>query len=615
MPGLSLIYDRDAIPVQRETLLAACDETIVQNNYRREIIRETKSLLMVEVGYNAYPYLTFEDERFFVYVEGRVYDRDVNIIQQELPPLLAHLADGGGSQRLTDYLMQLDADAIVVAHDTHSDRVLVFNDSLGRLPLYHWQQKDRLVISRDLRLITNLMQAVGKGVAFDRYAMAEFLIFGFALGGKTVIQGPRRIVPGSLLILGDGQFQVDTHLVWNFDEKAHRHRPMKENVEALVPLFYDAARRRYIPAVTNLVSMSGGFDSRMVGAALMNNNLPACSATFLDHAGNVQLDADIARALSQQLAIPWELIHLPAITGRHIADLVRIKTGICSANLALILPFFQALQDKYGMDMIYWTGDGGDRTLKDLRSQTTPHNADDLAHFTLARNHQFPLALAAQLVGINPSDLYESIRTHLLGYPEKQWRQKYTHFWMYERAFNWLFENEDRNRLHFWSTTPYYGIEFWIYAMNVPDGQKAYRALHRELIRLMNPGLATITDANLGLSPTSVKYLFMFALKQRMIGVFSRSQTLARRGKRLIGRVSTYPTHHPIFSAVRDQFTNSPSVSNYLNREVALAYLSNVEQTTRAQMQLLLSTAAVIEEFHEKNKTLLQPAYVDTALL
>lgn len=614
MPGMSLIYDRQqGIPPQREALIKALDETIFDAAYHRALHWETPHVLMGSVQYDAYPSLLFEDERFQIMVEGQVYNRTEAALRSELPPLLLHLADGGTPQKLTDWLLALDADMIVCAYDRANDTIIAFNDSLGRLPLYYWTHSSRIVIGRDLRLMTNMMQAAGETVPFDPYAMAEYMIFGYSLGGKMLIKGPRRIHPGTLLKIKDGRLSVEVHHAWNFDEKIHRHRSKSDNIKAMVPLFYDATIRRYDPKHANVISMSGGFDSRMVGAALVNNDLKTTSATFLDHQRGARLDADIAKTLSDMLGIPWELIQLPPITGEQIAHLVRIKNGLCSADLAVILPFFQALREHYGQDLIYWTGDGGDRTLKDLRAQQNVRSSDELLGFTLARNHQFRPDVAATLVGLKPKDLQESIRAHLLSYPEKNWRQKYTHFWMYERAFNWLFENEDRNRLYFWSTTPYYGIEYYLYSMNVNDSQKAFRILHRDIIKAMNPPLADVPDENIGLPPTSLKYVIKFALKQRMIGLFSRSQALARFGKRISRRTSAYPDEHPIFKAVHDQMTHSAAVRETLNANFALDYISDTKQTTRAQMRLLLSVAAAIEEFNSPEKTLLK--YSDVELL
>jgi asparagine synthase (glutamine-hydrolysing) len=67
---------------------------------------------------------------------------------------------------------------------------------------------------------------------------------------------------------------------------------------------------------------------------------------------------------------------------------------------------------------------------------------------------------------------------------------------IYERAFKWLFEGEDRNRFYFWTVAPFYSAVFFQYAMKCPQKQKADFELYREFFRILSPSLASIENAN-----------------------------------------------------------------------------------------------------------------------
>jgi len=82
-----------------------------------------------------------------------------------------------------------------------------------------------------------------------------------------------------------------------------------------------------------------------------------------------------------------------------------------------------------------------------------------------------------------------SVRDRLRLYPETDPASKYVHFLVYERGANFLFEGEDRNRF-FWSTTPFYSIDFFRYAMNCPPEQKTRYNLYRSFLTELAPAAA-----------------------------------------------------------------------------------------------------------------------------
>ena len=159
-----------------------------------------------------------------------------------------------------------------------------------------------------------------------------------------------------------------------------------------------------------------------------------------------------------------------------------MKTGLNYLSMSFIIQFLDKLRSTYGSGMTYITGDGGDKLLVDLRPKKSLRSLSDLVQYIVSRHQRFSLEDVSRMTGIPECDIIHGISKHVGSYPEPDWDSKYVHFVIFERGRRWLFEGEDRNRNFFWHLAPFYGIQFFRYAMNCPDEQKANHRLYKELL-------------------------------------------------------------------------------------------------------------------------------------
>src|SRR5690606_25758410 len=78
-------------------------------------------------------------------------------------------------------------------------RYLVFNDYLGRLPLYYSIESNRIIISREIK--THL--EFNAKISLDYCGISEYLMLGYALGHKTIFYNIQRLNPGEILLIKD----------------------------------------------------------------------------------------------------------------------------------------------------------------------------------------------------------------------------------------------------------------------------------------------------------------------------------------------------------------------------------------------------------------------------
>lgn len=100
------------------------------------------------------------------------------------------------------------------------------------------------------------------------------------------------------------------------------------------------------------------------------------------------------------------------------------------------------------------------------------------------------------MLDIDEQKLRYKIKNIVDRYPENELNNKYLHFFFFEYLYKLQYEGEDRNRIFFWSVAPMYSIQFFNYALNIPDNQKKHHNLYREFLNKLSPEVARIRNAN-----------------------------------------------------------------------------------------------------------------------
>lgn len=183
---------------------------------------------------------------------------------------------------------------------------------------------------------------------------------------------------------------------------------------------------------------------------------------------------------------------------RRSAVLLRRKQGLNPLSMSYLIPYLEHVAQCFGRGATFFTGDGGDKVLPDLRSMADIADADHAARELLRRHQIMPLEHVAALTGISQAEIFITLRDRLDAYPEERWIDRCVHFEIFERAFKWLFEGEDRNRGFLWSTTPFYAAPFFAAAMRYGSRHKAHRALYREFLLAISPAAAAVEYAGVG---------------------------------------------------------------------------------------------------------------------
>jgi asparagine synthase (glutamine-hydrolysing) len=589
MPGVCLDVRREeAVP--RHSL----DSLHHLDTYTHETVQFDSDVFLGYTRHPGYPVTVVETDESVLSLEGYLYD--VDRPRERLRSLAPEVFDPA-SEEVARFVRETDGEFVVSAVDRRSGAVAVLNDAFGRLPVYYGGRRDGVVASREPRFVVDNRTDEG----FDQMGLAQYLLFGYTLGTRTLWNGVERLAGGTHLVAdAEGETSRARHYEFDFGSTEHADRSVEENARALASLFADACDRRAPDGPQTVLSLSGGLDSRAVVGGFFARDVPFAAATFARGDGSTGGDAEIAERVARAADLDWTKYALDPLGTDEVERLLGLKEGLNQVKMGFILDFFERLVDDYGHRSTYVTGDGGDKALPDLTPSVDIGSLDEFVSYACAKNGVFSPSQVAALTGVDERALRDEVASVVSTYPEDDWADRYVHFLVTGRGRNWLFEGEDRNRGYFWSTSPFYGREFFEYAMNVPADQKSGYRLYREFLDELWPPAAGFEHADFGV-----------ALDSPMYGVIQRGLDLIDGHPRLERLVKTahsgdvtrdVDTEHE--RRLRRHATNGSAVGRYFSRDAVERVARDRSSYGSKQLFSLLTLTTEIERLAETEQSI-----------
>jgi len=610
MPGISL-----KIAIKEENVktngksnnndfLNGLTALLYNDKYTQEVLLED-TYLVACTRYPEYPIEIIETSEFWICVEGKIYNKTVSIFGDEIRILLKRIFAGTSLTKedknaIAEWLLTADGDFVIYALDKSTKDFVIINDVLGRLPFYyHYKKEKEITASREIAFLNNFIYDNKNGNdKFDKLGLAEVLLFSHTLGKRTLLSDIHRMEPASILKIYSKNLRLEIENIhcFNFQIKANTNVSTKDNANNLVSLFSEACKNRTDHNSRNIISLSGGFDSRAVAAGLYKNNLIQYAVTSTEpHWRPVEgatSESEIAEQIAKSLSIDWKDYGIKQPRSGDLIGLLNMKRGLTYLAHSFLLPFLKEVKETHDSTPInFFTGHGGDILFADSSYETR-----DLEH--LVRNiirvkGYLPLNDAATVVRVNESEIIEEIRKILNSYPEVNLGQKLAHYLFFESNIKFSFEIEDINRHYFWTLAPFYSIPFFKYIMNCPDEQKTKVALYREFLFNISPLLSEIKNSNWGCSILSIKFRFL----QSLMPVYWRFSDLRRIIKKLKDkRGYSYRHNSKIIRCIVDQVTSCDSMSDNLSLEGINNIINNSTDYSHYALDNLFTVTSLVEQ-------------------
>lgn len=452
--------------------------------------------------YKNYPFKSFKIGDLDILFEGYMYDLSEAELEQQLSEITANKEDF--TEPLAEWIAKRDGEFILAINDSKRKKLFVFNDFLGRLPLYYHQDHGQFVVSREISVVLDSVQP-----ELDPVNQSVHLLFGFIVGYKTVHKGVNKLPGHSMIRIDLSKNEFATRSFSRIDSFLKNYDPTV-TPERLKNELSLAIKRRIDVCNPCGLALSGGMDSRITAGLLSEAGIKLPSFTYIrSHIGNVQ-DIHSAKQIIERLGLEevHEFVDLREIKPYQAEDLKRIKRGQNFLAMDFLIPFLEVFRDR-GLCQI--TGDGGDMSIESIFPLRKLWSENDMLNYLLKKDAIVPMKEVIAKTGLSESRIRKHVLQILNTDQSLSFDQRYAAFILKGRGMEFSFEGEDRNRYYSWTATAYYAPECLRLSLSIPVRNRKYGRLFTAIMELLPGRLEEIVNPNWALPPKetgAIKRLF-----------------------------------------------------------------------------------------------------------
>lgn len=237
------------------------------------------------------------DGKLLLFLEGEVYNEDLDLNDQPQAILDAYLKEGPA------LFKRLNGQYLLALIEPESHRLHLVCDRTGSVPLFWVRLGDLLAFSPRIKPLLSLP---GLQPRLDYGAMANFLSTGCILEGKCLVQDVQLLRQGQVMTVE--RRTVEIHPYWEFSYTDQRdQRDPKVLTGELSDLVVQAVHRQTRDSLSYAVPLSGGYDSRSILCSLrrLYPALPIHTVTW--GADDLRPDSDVM--VAQRLAEYFRTLH------------------------------------------------------------------------------------------------------------------------------------------------------------------------------------------------------------------------------------------------------------------------------------------------------------------
>ena len=570
MPGISLFFSFEK-KLNNEEIFKILKEFPLKG-YETRLIHQNDFYSVFFISYNFYPFKIFKENNFLIFLEGKIYNKSEKEVKEKLREIYEDfLKDSKYKEKIKNFIFKNDGEYIIGIFD--KDNFLIFNDSLGRLPLYYFKDEKNFFLSREIGIINKIIQK--KEIDFE--GVLEYLIFMYPTFNKTLIKNVFRSSPAEIFEFKNEKINIYKIFEWNFEEK--ENFSYKKSLEILYEKFIEGIKNRVenFKDFNLILGLSGGFDSRIVFLGLKKLNYNFYPVTFIDPDKKHLKDLFVSKKIAKVSKMDLKIFDIKEFSLDSIRKLTEIKCGLNYAEMGFLIDFFEELKEIYGEKSIYFTGDGGDKVLPYILPENKFKNYEELFKWIIVKNKIFGIEEIEKISNLNIKKIKENILEKISLYPEKNLNYKYIHFLFYERCFNWLFEGEDRNRYFIFSTTPFYSLDFFKNGISIPDEYKKYYKIYRDFFKILDGEIAKIEKSFFGFNIFSKKMFLREFLKYNLSKFLFITEFIEKNKEKI------YNPPHPL----KEKFVELIKKNKILKEIFNIKNLENIPLTKNKFFNLL----------------------------
>ncbi|RMF06655.1 asparagine synthase (glutamine-hydrolyzing) [Candidatus Woesearchaeota archaeon] len=259
-------------------------------------------LKIIDLRKGLYP-ITNEDESVFLVFNGEIFNfREIRSkLEKEGhafktncdAEVIVHLYEKKGIR----FLNELNGFFAIALWDEEKKRLILARDRLGIKPLYYYYDKrgGKFAFASEIKAV---LKSRFLDARVDKNSFLKFLEFRFVPGENTILEGIRRVEPGTWMVYDAANEELRKGRYWELSEKIE---PKSEEwySKKLRALLEDSVKKRLMSDVPLGAYLSGGIDSSTI-VALMSKFQKDNVKTFTVGFGEgIENEFEYARKVSE----------------------------------------------------------------------------------------------------------------------------------------------------------------------------------------------------------------------------------------------------------------------------------------------------------------------------
>ena len=292
-----------------------------------------------------------------LYVKGYLFDRRNRFHLHQ--GLLEYFKDITSFVDLEEKVKHTSGSFSVIIQS--EDTCMIATDIIRSFPVFYVQKGDEWIVSDNAYYLASLLEKP----ELNQTACYEFLATGYVSGYETLVQEIKQVQAGEIVFLSSDDYRRKFYFTFRtLGVMEYEYDEMK----ALTVKLLDEAFKKFITSLngrTVLVSLSGGFDSRLIALMLKKFNYSRVICMSYGREDNPEME--LAGKVAEKLGFKWlKIVYNDEITSdfmdSNFTDFYQYSANLTS--MFFLQDYFAAkhLKDKSLIpdDTIIATGHAGD---------------------------------------------------------------------------------------------------------------------------------------------------------------------------------------------------------------------------------------------------------------
>ena len=244
-----------------------------------------------------YPHFSWNFCGYNILFIGMIYNMSKEVIIKYINSQVELLNAGKDNylEEISDFIYDADGDYIVYIYNDKNRSGIIYNDILGRLPLYYYSDGSTISMCSELKGVLHNVPVI----KIDHYELINTLAFSHSFGNKTIFKNVFRLNYGTVLTFNDKTIKEkyriklkQKSLIINNKEDAINY--ISEKLILSVKNRIDTLK---VNGYSFIADLTGGFDSRIIYGSLSQVTKDINYFTF----EYIQDESIIARKLFNKL--------------------------------------------------------------------------------------------------------------------------------------------------------------------------------------------------------------------------------------------------------------------------------------------------------------------------